>query len=183
MNHRSLIDKLPQHLLLATLLLFAAGVSLAQVPVDDQGNPVGEAVAAGDETVDAAPQRSTAELEDMVGRIALYPDDLLAIVLPASTYPLEIVQAARFLDEVEKDSSLQPDESWDESVTALLNYPEVLRMMNDDIDWTWQLGELFKIENGEIRRVEAIFHQAPFGIASGWSTYENSISEEIQNVR
>ena len=51
------------------------------------------------------------------------------------------------------------------------------------INWTWQLAELFKIENGQIRRVEAIFHQAPFGIASGWSTYENSISEEIQNVR
>ena len=51
------------------------------------------------------------------------------------------------------------------------------------INWTWQLAELFKIENGLIRRVEAIFHQAPFGIASGWSSYEESISEEIQSVR
>jgi len=51
------------------------------------------------------------------------------------------------------------------------------------INWTWQLAELFKIENGMIRRVEAIFHQAPFGIPSGWSTYERSISEEIQSVR
>jgi len=51
------------------------------------------------------------------------------------------------------------------------------------INWTWQLAELFKIENGKIRRVEAVFHQAPFGIPSGWSTYEQSISEEIQSVR
>jgi hypothetical protein len=51
------------------------------------------------------------------------------------------------------------------------------------INWTWQLAELFKIENGKIARVEAIFHQAPFGIASGWSTYEQSISEEIQSIR
>lgn len=51
------------------------------------------------------------------------------------------------------------------------------------INWTWQLAELFKIENGLIRRVEAVFHQAPFGIPSGWSTYEQSISEEIQSVR
>jgi hypothetical protein len=51
------------------------------------------------------------------------------------------------------------------------------------INWTWQLAELFKIENGRIRRIEAVFHQAPFGIPSGWSTYEQSISEEIQSVR
>jgi len=51
------------------------------------------------------------------------------------------------------------------------------------INWTWQLAELFRIENGKIRRVEAVFHQAPFGIPSGWSTYEQSISEEIQSVR
>jgi hypothetical protein len=51
------------------------------------------------------------------------------------------------------------------------------------INWTWQLAELFKIENGKIRRIEAIFHRAPFGINSGWSTYEQGMSEEIQSVR
>jgi len=51
------------------------------------------------------------------------------------------------------------------------------------INWTWQLGELFKIENGQIRRIEAIFHRAPFGINSGWSTYEQGMSSEIQDVR
>jgi hypothetical protein len=51
------------------------------------------------------------------------------------------------------------------------------------INWTWQLAELFKIENGKIRRVEAVFHQAPFGISSGWSSFEQSISEEIQSIR
>jgi len=50
------------------------------------------------------------------------------------------------------------------------------------INWTWQLAELFKIEKGKIRRIEAVFQQAPFGIPSGWSTYERSISEEIQSV-
>lgn len=51
------------------------------------------------------------------------------------------------------------------------------------INWTWQLAELFKIEDGKISRVEAIFHRAPFGINSGWSTYEQGMSEEIQSVR
>ena len=51
------------------------------------------------------------------------------------------------------------------------------------INWTWQLGELFKIENDKISRVEAIFIRGPYGICSGWSTYEQCRSEEIQDVR
>jgi hypothetical protein len=51
------------------------------------------------------------------------------------------------------------------------------------INWTWQLGELFKIEDGKIRRIEAVFHRAPFGINSGWSTYEQGMSEDIQSIR
>ena len=89
----------------------------------------------------AEPVLSSIELQELVGRVALYPDDLLAIILPASTYPLEIVQAARFLEAFENDSTLEPDENWDESVVALLNYPEVLRILDDNIDWTWQLGD------------------------------------------
>jgi hypothetical protein len=51
------------------------------------------------------------------------------------------------------------------------------------INWTWQMAELFRIENGKIRMVEAIFHQAPFGISSGWSSFEQSMSEELQSIR
>ena len=54
---------------------------------------------------------------------------------------------------------------------------------HDNINWTWQLGELFKIENGLIRRVEAVFHRAPYGIPSGWSTFEQAMSESIQSIR
>ncbi|HEY7672871.1 MAG TPA: DUF3300 domain-containing protein, partial [Gammaproteobacteria bacterium] len=68
-----------------------------------------------------------AELEKLVGPVALYPDDLLAIVLPASTYPLQIVQAARFLEDRANDTTLEPNPEWDESVVALLNYPEIVR--------------------------------------------------------
>jgi len=81
------------------------------------------------------------ELAKLVGKIALYPDDLVAIVLPASTYPLQVVEAARFLDEQKKDSTLKPNEKWDDSIVALLNYPEVVKLMNDDLDWTWKLGD------------------------------------------
>ena len=90
----------------------------------------------------ASPQELTAdELEDLVAPVALYPDDVLGIILPASTFPLDIVRAARFLEDREEDSSLEPDPEWDDSIVALLNYPEVLRMMDENIDWTWELGE------------------------------------------
>jgi hypothetical protein len=52
-----------------------------------------------------------------------------------------------------------------------------------NINWTWQLAELFKIENGQIRRIEAVFLRGPFGINSGWSTYEQGMSEEPQIIR
>jgi len=51
------------------------------------------------------------------------------------------------------------------------------------INWTWQLAELFKIEKGNIRRIEAVFHRCPFGLNSGWSTYEQGMSEEPQSIR
>ena len=54
---------------------------------------------------------------------------------------------------------------------------------HEQINWTWQLAELFKIENGQIRRVEAVFHRAPYGMPSGWSTFEQAMSEAIQSVR
>ena len=81
------------------------------------------------------------ELAQLVGKIALYPDDLVAIVLPASTYPLQVVEAARFLEERKKDSTLKPNEKWDDSIVALLNYPDVVKLMNSDVDWTWRLGD------------------------------------------
>jgi len=51
------------------------------------------------------------------------------------------------------------------------------------INWTWQIAELFRIEDGKIRRIEAVFLRAPFGTNSGWSTYEQGMSEEAQVVR
>ncbi len=84
---------------------------------------------------------SATELEQLVAPIALYPDELLAVALPASTYPLQIVQAARLLEKRKTELDLEPDEDWDPSVIGLMNYPEVIKLMNDDLDWTWKLGE------------------------------------------
>jgi hypothetical protein len=54
---------------------------------------------------------------------------------------------------------------------------------HEQINWTWQIAELFRIEKGKFRAIEAIFGRAPYGINSGWSSYEKSISEELQNIK
>ena len=94
----------------------------------------------------AAPLFKQEQLEQIVAPIALYPDDLLAQIFMASTYPLEIVQAARW---VKANPSLKGDQltkaleqqSWDPSVKSLVNFPDVLAMMNDKLDWTQELGD------------------------------------------
>jgi len=84
---------------------------------------------------------SPEELDKLVGPIALYPDDLVAVILPASTNPLQIVQADRFLEKRKKDPKVPIDDSWDDSVKTLVNYPEVVKKMSADLDWTSELGE------------------------------------------
>jgi hypothetical protein len=54
---------------------------------------------------------------------------------------------------------------------------------HDSLNWTWQIAELFKIEKGNICRIEAIFHRYPYGMNSGWSTYEQGMSDQIQSIR
>lgn len=93
---------------------------------------------------------SPAELEKLVARIALYPDDLIAIILPASTVPLQVVQAERFLEKRKTNPQLTVDEKWDDPVKSLLNYPEVVKSMSNDLDWTSALGEAVVASPGKV---------------------------------
>jgi hypothetical protein len=88
------------------------------------------------------------EIDQMLAPIALYPDSLLAQVLAASTYPLEIVQAARFVQQNkelkgEKLLAAAKDKDWEPSVKAMLEFPDVLLMMNEKLEWTQKLGDAF----------------------------------------
>jgi len=83
---------------------------------------------------------SAQQLQTLVGRIAIYPDDLLGLVLTASTQPLQIVEAQRFLDMRKAHPMMKIPKTWDPSIIALLNYPDVIKMMDNDLAWTQQLG-------------------------------------------
>ncbi len=93
---------------------------------------------------------SEEEMEVLVAPIALYPDELVAVISAAALYPLQIVEAARFLDDYDKDNSLKPKDTWDGSVISLLNYPEIVRMMSDDLDWTQQFGDAIAYQQKDV---------------------------------
>jgi hypothetical protein len=94
----------------------------------------------------AAPAPQPGELEALVAPIALYPDQLLAKVLIASTYPLEIVEAARWRQQNKNlsgsalDSALA-SQTWDDSIKDLTRTPEVLDNMDKQVSWTQKLGD------------------------------------------
>lgn len=88
---------------------------------------------------DAKPLSS---IESLVAPIALYPDPLLSEVLVASSYPLEVVQAARWLESKADPATLR-SKNWDASVVRLTALPDVIAMMSNHLDWTTQLGDAF----------------------------------------
>jgi len=95
------------------------------------------------------------EIEQLVAPIALYPDSLVSQILMASTYPLEVVQADRW---VKANTSLKGDaltaalekQTWDPSIKSLVNFPQVLAMMNEKLDLTQRLGDAFLAQQKEV---------------------------------
>jgi len=104
----------------------------------------------------SAPSTFTTErLEQLVAPIALYPDALLTQILMASTYPLEIVQAERWVEANPglKGTALEEAlkaEDWDPSVKVLCGLPTVLKKMNDELDWTRDLGDAFLSQKADV---------------------------------
>lgn len=134
----------------SALLLLACALSVV-------APPPAQAQAAADSTASATSQTSmsTAQLEQLVAPIALYPDSLLTQILMASTYPLEVVEAQRW---VSKNASLKgealdaalKEQDWDPSVKALCTLPDVLKRMNENLDWTQDLGDAFLGQKTEL---------------------------------
>lgn len=100
---------------------------------------------------------SKQQLDQMLAPIALYPDDLLSNVLMASTYPLDVVEAERWRSDP-ANAKLQGDalvdalesKDWDPSIKALVQFPDVLKMMSDQLDWTQKLGDAFLAQQDEV---------------------------------
>ncbi len=132
---------------LAAILLVAGVLALPALAAEEQPPPAGTA---------PAPKGAPAErLDQLVAPIALYPDPLLMQILMASTYPLEIVQAERWIKErpklrgAELDKALEA-QTWDASVESLTHFPDVLGRMSKNLDWTSELGDVFLAQQADV---------------------------------
>ena len=131
------------------------GVGYTNVELQAQEPPPADALAeAAAEPPEAAAEQPTADevpagtdllapeqLDILVAPVALYPDPLLVLILQGSTFPVDVVAAHRFLGKLPEQPEMQPDAGWDTSIVGLLNYPEVVAGMDDELDWTAALGE------------------------------------------
>ncbi len=116
---------------------------------------VSAAHAQGTASSTSPPPFKAEELDALLAPIALYPDSLLAQILMASTYPLEVVQAARWSKanpKLDGDAAVKKveGESWDVSVKSLVAFPNVLEMMNEKLDWTQKLGDAFLAQQKDV---------------------------------
>jgi hypothetical protein len=85
----------------------------------------------------------------LLGPVALYPDPLIAVLLPAATNPSEIVEADRYIQNG-GDPNQMDSQSFDANIIALAHYPDVLKWMDDNINWTTQLGEAFANQQQDV---------------------------------
>ncbi len=148
---------------IAALSLFAPPLSSAQTaepteqpgPTDQPRQP-------------EAPQFSAEQLDALLAPVALYPDALLVQVLMASTFPLQVVEASRWRNSLGHDT-LQGDPlaqaletlPWDPSVKSLVPFPQVLAMLNSELDWMQQLGYAFATQEADVMSsVQRLRHQA-----------------------
>ena len=131
----------------------------------------------------AAAALSAEELDKLVGRIALYPDDLVALILPASTNPLQLVQADRYLEKRKADPKLPLDDKWDDAVKSLLNYPEVVKSMSADLDWTSDLGEAVVEDQGAVLDAIQVFRRKTQSVGNLKSDPKQTVVVEKEVIK
>jgi hypothetical protein len=131
--------------------------------------------------------QSREELDRLVAPIALYPDELVAQVLAAATYPAEVVEAERWMqahpelkgDALAKAADTQP---WDNSVKALVQFPPVLAMMDQNLSWTSSLGEAYTSDSqavmGAVQQMRAQARRA----GNLQSTPQQNVTDEGQTI-
>jgi hypothetical protein len=130
---------------------------------------------------------SQAELDQMLAPIALYPDSLLSQVLMAATYPLEIVQAARWARANPGISGEQAvravdDRNWDPSVKSLVAFPQVVTMMDEKLDWTEKLGDAFLGQESQVMQTVQALRERAYAAGNLRSDPQVSVQREGETI-
>src|SRR5262245_11118712 len=138
---------------IAALLLALATAASAQQAAPPPTNPQPAAPAAP--AANADKPFTEGELAALLAPIALYPDNVIAQILMASTYPVEVIEAHRWL---QKNKELKGDalaaevqkQGWDDSVKSLVAAPDVLKQMDENLAWMQKMGDAFLAQQKEV---------------------------------
>lgn len=118
----------------------------------------------------------------MLGPIALYPDPLVALILPASTNPSEVTAAAEFVA-ANGDPSTIDAQPWDPSIKGLAHYPDVLKWMNDNISWTEALGAAFAMQPADVMKSVQQLRAKARAAGSLVNTPQQQVAVEGDDIR
>ena len=134
----------------------------------------------------SAPLLSPQQLDNLVAPIALYPDSLLSQIMVASTYPLEVAEAAQWLQQNRGLQGQQLTEAargqnWDASIQALVAFPDVLNRMASAVQWTTDLGNAFLAQQADV--MNAVQRMRARAQAAGRlnSNPQQTVTTETQN--
>jgi hypothetical protein len=167
-------------------LLGPALFAQATPPPVTTPQPTTPAATAQQATGTAAPtsvRRTAQELEQLLAPIALYPDALIALILPAATVPTDIVLAARHVTENPGDRSQIEHRAWDESVKSLTNYAEVLQWMDENLHWTQQVGEAFAAQPADVMQAIQRLREKARAAGTLVDTPQQQVLTEAQVIR
>jgi len=117
---------------------------------------------------------SDAQLDQLLGPIALYPDPLIAEILPASTFPTQIVLADRYVSGGGDPNQID-QQPWDASVQALARYPNVLKWMDDNLNWTTDLGQAFLNQQQDVMNSIQRLRQSAYNLGNLQSTPQQQV--------
>jgi hypothetical protein len=124
------------------------------------------------------------QLQQLLAPIALYPDPLLAQMLPASTYPLQIVAAQRWLQGNASPTEAAIDgQQLEPSVKAMMHYPTVLQMMNDQLDWTQSLGVAFVNQQADVMNAIQELRQQALTAGTLQSTPQQQVIQDEDGIQ
>jgi hypothetical protein len=129
-----------------------------------------------------ATQYSPDQLDQMLGPIALYPDPLVALILPASTTPADITAAAQYLAGGGDPNGID-SQPWPASVKGLAHYPDVVKWMNDNLAWTQTLGAAFAMQPSDVMKSVQQLRAKAHAAGSLVSTPQQQVDVEDDDIR
>jgi hypothetical protein len=118
-----------------------------------------------------------AQLQQLLGPIALYPDPLIAVMLPAAALPTEIVMADRYVNGGGDPNQID-QQPWDPNVQALAHYPDVLKWMDDNLNWTTQLGGVFQNQQQDVMTAVQELRTEAYNLGNLQSTPQQQVVDD-----